>query len=88
MYKITLCYTAHNAGSDWLESEYNVTEHNYRSCIDDYITRFGTEADRLNQKWEHDSLFLNYYDAYMPISLRSKIEDYMDELSSEFGKFS
>jgi hypothetical protein len=79
MTKVNLCYTAHNADSDWLKKEYMMDEVNYIDIIDEYVKSVQVERDKLNMKWEDDSLYLNVrMTTYNPM-LFKLIDQRMDE---------
>jgi bisphosphoglycerate-independent phosphoglycerate mutase (AlkP superfamily) len=78
MTKVTLCYTAHNADSDWLEKEYMLDEINYIGCINEYVELVRIERKRIDMKWEDDLLYLNFrMDRTNPILFRL-IDQYME----------
>lgn len=80
--KITFCYTAIDAGSDWLEKEYDISYDNYKTIINHYKNFHQYQADKLNIKWNgNDSLYLNYRTPKdFPLDLIDMIELYLDNL--------
>jgi hypothetical protein len=80
MTKVKLCYTAENADSDWLEDIFAMDEFNYKDKIDRYVKENIEDSKRLNDKWEDDSLYLNFrMDRSNPILFRL-IDQYMDSI--------
>ncbi len=80
MEKVTLCYTAENADSDWLMDVFVMDESNYTDIIDRYIKENYEYAIALNNKWEDDKLYLNYRMGRTNPILFRLIDEYMDTL--------
>jgi len=80
MEKITLCYTAENADSDWLMDTFVMDESNYKDKIDRYVKETYEYAIALNNKWEDDKLYLNYRMGRTNPILFRLIDEYMDTL--------
>ena len=78
MTKVTLCYTAHNADSDWLEKEYMLDETNYIGCINEYEELVRIDRKRLDMKWDDDSLYLNFRMDRVNPTLFRLIDKYME----------
>jgi hypothetical protein len=78
MTKVTLCYTAENADSDWLEKEYMLDEINYIGCINEYEELVRIERKRIDMKWEDDSLYLNFRMDKSNPTLFRLIDQYME----------
>ena len=78
MTKVKLCYTAHNADSDWLEKEYMMDETNYIGCINEYEESVRIERKRIDMKWDNDSLYLNFRMARPNPTLFRLIDQYME----------
>jgi|688.fasta_scaffold1433391_2 hypothetical protein len=75
---VKLCYTAHNADSDWLEKEYMMDDINYIGCINEYEESVRIDRKRLDMKWEDDSLYLNFRMDRSNPSLFRLIDQYME----------
>ena len=77
--KVTLCYTALNVGSDWLEKEYMIDDINYIGCINEYVESVRIERIRIDSKWDDDDkLYLNFrMDSGNPTLFRL-IDNYME----------
>jgi hypothetical protein len=78
MTKVILCYTAHNADSDWLEKEYMMDEINYIGCINEYEELVRIERKRIDMKWEDDLLYLNFRMDRSNPTLFRLIDQYME----------
>ena len=78
MTKVTLCYTAENADSEWLEKEYMLDEINYIGCINEYEELVRIERKRINMKWEDDRLYLNFRMDKSNPTLFRLIDQYME----------
>jgi hypothetical protein len=78
MTKVNLCYTAHNADSDWLEKEYMMDEINYIGCINEYEELVRIERKRIDMKWEDDLLYLNFRMDRSNPTLFRLIDQYME----------
>jgi hypothetical protein len=80
MTKVTLCYTAENAYSDWLEDTYTMDESNYTDTIDRYVKENKDKANALSYKWEDDKPYLNFKMDRGNLTLFRLIDEYMDKL--------
>jgi hypothetical protein len=63
-----------------LEDIFAMDEFNYKDKIDRYVKENIEDSKRLNDKWEDDSLYLNFrMDRSNPILFRL-IDQYMDSI--------
>jgi len=84
--KVKLCYTAHNADSDWLVDVFEMNLDNFQKIIDKYVITHQPQAQALNDKWYgEDSLYLNFRVAKSSREMVDKqlfrlIDQYMDSI--------
>lgn len=80
MVKVKLCYTAHNADSDWFEREVLLDETNYEDVIRDYVEEFKEKAEQLNNKWlGEDILYLNFRMEYINPTMFRLIDNFIED---------
>jgi hypothetical protein len=78
MIKVKLCYTAHNADSDWLEKECMLDETNYIGCINEYEESVRIERKSMDMIMMDDSLYLNFRMDRSNPTLFRLIDQYME----------